>query len=137
MSDHKQGGVVMKYLMFRADGTLLNEDACYFVLRLDKDPNARTAAKAYAKSVRKENEELADDITDCLDELAITSADCTCGGRAEVSCKFHDSPMFGSKVWRYGEPTKPSYAELTAQLEASRKEVVRLREELSLERMRA
>ena len=36
--------------------------AIYFVLRLDTDPHARVAARAYAESVRAENPQFARDI---------------------------------------------------------------------------
>lgn len=112
--DYKHGGVKMKYLMFRADGTALSPEACYFTLRLDQDPHARVAALSYASSVRSENDDLADELEACVKELQINSSACTCGGRGDAYCPFHDGTF--STIWRYGEPTKPTYSELEQQL---------------------
>jgi len=40
----------------------VDSDAVYFVLRLDKDPHALAAARAYADSVEKDNPQFAADI---------------------------------------------------------------------------
>ena len=48
--------------------TLPDEDATYFVLRLDQDPHARAAAETYADSVEKVNPKLAADIRRRLDD---------------------------------------------------------------------
>lgn len=57
-------GLFQKYLIHKADGSAVDPDADYFVLRLDKDLHARQAATAYAFSVRQENPALAKDILD-------------------------------------------------------------------------
>ena len=41
-------------------------NADYFVLRLDKDPHAQKALIAYMESVRKDNEQFANDLEDKL-----------------------------------------------------------------------
>jgi len=46
----------------------VESDAVYFVLRLDADPHARAAARAYADSIEKENPEFAADIRRKLNE---------------------------------------------------------------------
>lgn len=51
-----------KYLITKADGSEVAPEADYFVLRLDKDPAARTAALAYAETVRPTAPLLADDL---------------------------------------------------------------------------
>ena len=57
------GGWKEKYVIAKADGSRIDPKAVYFVLRLDKDPNARVAAAAYAASVEEAgNGELARDI---------------------------------------------------------------------------
>ena len=54
-------GIFDKYDVVKKDGTT-DPAADYFVLRLDKDPHAIVAAKAYAESVKPENINLAMDI---------------------------------------------------------------------------
>jgi hypothetical protein len=54
-------GLYGKYTIAKADGSEIDPKAKYFVLRLDTDPAARIAARAYA--VRTQNEELWDDIS--------------------------------------------------------------------------
>ena len=44
-------GLVNKYRIEKRDGSPVNQDAKYFVLRYDKDPNAVVAVIAYCKSV--------------------------------------------------------------------------------------
>lgn len=87
-------GVFGKYIIGKADGSDLEPEACYFVLRLDTDPAARRAMGQYARSVRRENETLANDIEKCVSELERPQ----CGCR-EAMCQ-HTS-MF-SDVWRAG-----------------------------------
>lgn len=58
----------------RCDGTgvaviPVDLDAVYLVVRLDEDPHAAKAARAYAESVRSENPEFADDILAKLAEI--------------------------------------------------------------------
>lgn len=55
-------GLYQKYHITKADGSRIDPDAQYFVLRLDTDMHARTAALAYAKAIREENPALAEDI---------------------------------------------------------------------------
>src|SRR3990172_4091387 len=62
-SNHKRGGLESnKYIIQKTDGTEIDPQAFYFVLRLDKDPHAREAALTYAKSVAKENIKLSLDL---------------------------------------------------------------------------
>lgn len=55
-------GWYLKYNIEKSDGSPMDPEADYFVLRLDKDPHARKAADAYAKSVARENPTLANDL---------------------------------------------------------------------------
>lgn len=57
-----RAGFFGKYIIAKADGTPVNREADYFVLRLDTDKWARHAARAYARCIRQENPELADDL---------------------------------------------------------------------------
>lgn len=68
--DYKRGGWKTKYVVEKADGSDVDPEAVYFVLRLDEDPNARAAMRAYAESVVRVNEELAFDIVGKLDQVA-------------------------------------------------------------------
>jgi hypothetical protein len=85
-------GVYGKYVLSKADGTPLDPEACYFVLRLDKDKAARMAAMEYARHC--DNRQLAVDLTACVAEL---SAPCTCRG-VDDGCARH--PRTFSAVWR-------------------------------------
>lgn len=86
-------GIDLKYRIEKRDGTPIDPEACYFVLRLDTDPAARAAAKAYAENC--DNDQLASDILNCLDGLAVTP----CGCR-EAACPHRFIQSF---VWQYGE----------------------------------
>ena len=55
-------GLYRKYEIRKADGTPVDPDAKYFVLRYDKDRHARIAMASYAKSVLVENADLAREI---------------------------------------------------------------------------
>lgn len=48
MSDQ---GLYSKYNVSKVDGSKVDPEAIYFVLRLDTDPHARKAAEAYADSL--------------------------------------------------------------------------------------
>lgn len=52
-------GLFKKYVIAKADGSPVDPDAVYFVLRLDTDPHAEVAAEAYATSIESENSSLA------------------------------------------------------------------------------
>ena len=54
----------MKYNISKADGSDMDKDAWYFVLRVDEDKNAQHAAREYAHSVGPENPTLADELLD-------------------------------------------------------------------------
>ena len=51
----KNGGIKNKYEIRKIDGTQVDPEAWYFVLRVDKDPHAQIAAIAYAYSVEEDN----------------------------------------------------------------------------------
>lgn len=44
-------GLFRKYLIHKADGSPVDPNADYFVLRLDTDPAARAAALTYAREI--------------------------------------------------------------------------------------
>lgn len=60
--DYKNGGLRHKYNISKNNGDPIDDDAIYFVLRIDKDPHARKALSEYAKSIVFENEILAHDL---------------------------------------------------------------------------
>ena len=60
--EYKKGGLKLKYIITKANGNPVDEDAKYFVLRYDTDPHARKALLAYAESVRSDNSQLASDL---------------------------------------------------------------------------
>jgi len=51
-----------KYIISKTDGSKVDPNADYFVLRLDKDPRARKAVLEYAKSIRLEDPKLYEDL---------------------------------------------------------------------------
>ncbi len=87
-------GIYGKYVLGKADGSAIDPEACYFILRLDTDPAARRAMAQYARSIRRENETLANDIEKCIRELE--APDCGC---REAMCPH--SRVF-SDVWQHG-----------------------------------
>jgi hypothetical protein len=65
--DHiNHGRLYDKYIIEKANGEPIDPNADYFVLRLDTDLHARTAAMAYANSIENENPAFARDIRDRL-----------------------------------------------------------------------
>lgn len=54
-------GIYNKYVVGKVAG-FIDPEAEYFVLRIDTDPHARAALKAYAHSVMKENRNLSFDL---------------------------------------------------------------------------
>lgn len=59
-------GLYGKYKITKADGSEVDPEADYFVLRLDKDPAARAAIFKYASYT--ENQELAEDLLKRVDK---------------------------------------------------------------------
>jgi hypothetical protein len=99
---NKQCGVYGKYLVSKADGSPVDPQACYFVLRLDTDKAARCAMQLYADMCG--DPQLKSDIVECLDNLS-NPPQCTCAGRGSpfgVSCAVHDA--IWQHVWRHGDP---------------------------------
>jgi len=58
-----------KYKIEKRDGTLIDPNAQYFVLRLDTDYHARVALEAYANSVRESDAEFAQEIDAKLKQI--------------------------------------------------------------------
>lgn len=62
-------GLYGKYKVEKSDGSPLDPKAIYFTLRIDTDPHARAAIRAYIESCRAENPELAGDLERILAEV--------------------------------------------------------------------
>ena len=62
IEEKNERGYYKKYHISKNDGSSINPDADYFVLRLDTDVHARKALRQYAESIRSENASFADDI---------------------------------------------------------------------------
>lgn len=77
MSD-KDRGIYLKYTVTKADGSPVDEQADYFVLRVDKDPAARAALLAYGRAC--DNPSLAADI---LYKVAVEYAGELVGGQRD------------------------------------------------------
>lgn len=66
-SNLQDGGLESKYIIFKADGTSVDKDGMYFVLKLNSNDNAHrkaslVAARAYAQSIKKAIPALAHDL---------------------------------------------------------------------------
>ena len=55
-------GLYGKYEIRKTDGSPVDPKAVYFTLRLDTDPYARAAIRAYIEACRMEQPELAEDL---------------------------------------------------------------------------
>ena len=84
------GGWKEKYVISKKDGSEVDSNAVYFVLRLDEDPHARVAARMYAESVREENSELANDICIKISQYCEKCENCDGTGRVLMSECFCD-----------------------------------------------
>lgn len=79
MSNQRSGceaghiGLSRDYFLGRFDGTPIDLNAVFFVLRVDADPHARKALLAYIESVKTENPTLAGDIDALLASVANNS----------------------------------------------------------------
>jgi len=62
-------GLYGKYRIEKVDGSPVDPGAVYFTLRLDTDPHARAAIKAYVESCKREEPKLAKDLEKILEEL--------------------------------------------------------------------
>ncbi len=71
---YKTGRLYQKYDVQKMDGTPVDPDAQYFVLRIDKDPHARRALRKYALSVATENTDFGRDLIRWLNESGMTEA---------------------------------------------------------------
>lgn len=67
-------GLYGKYKIEKADGTPINPQAQYFILRLDTDPYARRAVRTYIKYMHTVNPQLASDLKHWLNESCETDA---------------------------------------------------------------
>lgn len=66
----REGGLTKdKYIVTKGNGARVDPESQYFVLRLDTDPNARIAARAYARAVAPTNLLFAQELTDWIWEL--------------------------------------------------------------------
>ena len=72
----RRGALYNKYKIEKTDGTPIDPEAQYFVLRIDTDVHARTALRAYAHSLAKfkVNPELEKDLWRYLEETIHTPA---------------------------------------------------------------
>ena len=65
----ERDGLYEKYVIAKRDGTPLDPQACYFVLRLDTDPCARDAARKYLELIKDQAPQLARDLRQLIAEL--------------------------------------------------------------------
>lgn len=70
----KEAKLYKKYVVTKTSGEPINPEAQYFILRIDTDVHARIALRAYIKSIRAENMELARDLINWLGESHDTEA---------------------------------------------------------------
>ena len=62
-------GLYGKYEIKKTDGTPVDPEAVYCTLRLDTDPHARAAIRAYIESCRDEEPDLARDLEKVLQQF--------------------------------------------------------------------
>ena len=67
MSNYKHGGYDKKYIVTKRNGHLIDPEATYFVLRLDKDPHALEAMETYIDSVFEDNPQLAKELSELVE----------------------------------------------------------------------
>lgn len=67
-------GIYGKYILSKADGSDVDPEACYFVLRLDTDDAAIEAMRTYAKHC--DNVTLAEEILECIVEIETPPCGC-------------------------------------------------------------
>ncbi len=70
-------GLYNKYKIEKMDKTSIDDNAQYFVLRLDTDRHARIALAAYAESVRIENVQLSEELAMWLSGINLGLQDLT------------------------------------------------------------
>lgn len=63
----KESGLFTKYVVSKANGEPVDPKADYFVLRLDTDESARSAARLYAEDIKDRLPALAEELIDKLD----------------------------------------------------------------------
>lgn len=68
----EEKGLYGKYKIEKTDGSPVDPKAIYFTLRLDTDPYARKAIRAYIEACREEQPELARDLEKVMGELVIS-----------------------------------------------------------------
>jgi len=66
---NEKPGLYRKYQVVKSDGSAVDPKAIYFTLRIDTDPHARAAIRAYIESCREENPDLAGDLEKLLEEI--------------------------------------------------------------------
>lgn len=66
---NKNAGLFQKYTVTKTDGTPVDPQAVYFVLRLDTDSSARTVTMIYSGLIRRENPKLSKDIRELLEQI--------------------------------------------------------------------
>jgi len=64
-----QRGLYGKYRIEKADGSPVDPRAMYFTIRLDTDPFARAATRAYIEACREQEPDLARDLERLLMEV--------------------------------------------------------------------
>ena len=69
-----------KYVVTKADGSSVDPEAQYFILRIDTDPAARYALNAYALHIFKDNPQFAGELLAWIEKCEIASNK-ACSGR--------------------------------------------------------
>jgi hypothetical protein len=69
MANNEPLGIYGKYRIEKTDGTPIDPQAQYFVLRLDTDRAACEAMRTYAHEIRRRNPILSRELTAVLDEM--------------------------------------------------------------------
>ena len=82
-----------KYKIEKADGSPVDANAMYFVLRIDTDVHARVALRAYARSIKYTDPVFANELDEWIESrpapYALDASGCTCGSKDDhhtVAC---------------------------------------------------
>ena len=102
-------GIYGKYKIEKADGTPVDPKAIYFTLRLDTDPYARAAIRAYIEACREEQPELASaaplSAGGLKRRLVLDTPDQRLTADVEALCSGLGGLLWGWRVWGSGTGT--------------------------------
>jgi hypothetical protein len=86
-------GLFNKYIVQKSDGSPIDPNAQYFVLRVDTDPAARAALKVYAAYVDEDQPNFSDELYRWVDKYdSAPNTGLQSDGCPECGAKFYHAP---------------------------------------------